>query len=83
MAQSSRLTVSAYHYFIQRVIASTGYISPRGDNGTGAERQMERLTEEGVEVTDMGGNGVTINGRGGRYRVSLAQYGWFPESLAT
>jgi hypothetical protein len=44
---------------------------------------MERLTEEGVEVTDMGGNGVTTNGRGGRYRVSLAQYGWFPESLAT
>lgn len=65
----------------KRVIASNGYISPRGDSGLGADRQMERLREEGVEVIDIGGNGVVINGRGGRYRVSIAQFGWFPEQL--
>jgi methylated-DNA-protein-cysteine methyltransferase-like protein len=65
----------------QRVIASNGYISPRGDGSLGAARQMERLREEGVEVVDMGGNGVVVNGRGGRYRVSIAQFGWFPEEL--
>lgn len=65
----------------QRVIASNGYISPRADSGLGADRQMERLRDEGVEVVDMGGNGVVVNGRGGRYRVSIAQFGWFPEGL--
>lgn len=43
---------------------------------------MERLREEGVEVVDMGGNGVVVNGRGGRYRVSTAEFGWFPDSIA-
>lgn len=59
------------------MIGSTGYISPRGDSGLGAERQMERLREEGVEVDDGGGGGVGVRG-GGRFRVDLKRFGWFP-----
>lgn len=64
----------------QRVIGSTGFISPRGDDGHGAERQAERLREEGVEVTDVGGAGVGVRG-GGRLRVDMKVYGWFPEVI--
>lgn len=62
----------------QRVIGSTGYISPRGDSGLGAERQMERLREEGVEAVDVGAGGVGTRG-GGRFRVDVKRFGWFPE----
>jgi methylated-DNA-protein-cysteine methyltransferase-like protein len=62
------------------VIGSTGFISPRGDDGHGAERQAERLREEGVEVTDAGGAGVGVRG-GGRLRVDMKVYGWFPEEV--
>lgn len=64
----------------QRVIASSGAISDRGDGGEGARRQAERLREEGVEVSDALGGGVSVNdpryGTGGALRVSLATYGW-------
>ena len=57
----------------QRVISSAGLISPRGDSGLGVARQRGRLEAEGVTV-------VTLAGSGGE-KVSLAEYGWFPETL--
>lgn len=64
----------------QRVISSAGAISDRGDGGEAARRQADRLREEGVEVTDALGGGVsTATHRGGgigSLRVSLATYGW-------
>ncbi|CAO1637966.1 unnamed protein product [Parajaminaea phylloscopi] len=66
----------------QRVIGASGSISERGDDGHGAARQAERLRLEGVEVNDTLGEGVRTHAlSGGRYRVSLATYGWFPESV--
>lgn len=56
----------------QRVLSASGKISPRGDAGEGALRQQVALEGEGVEVVNDEGLG----------RVSLAQYGWFPEAVA-
>jgi alkylated DNA nucleotide flippase Atl1 len=56
----------------QRVLASTGQISSRGDGGPGAQRQREALEAEGVEVT---------GGIGELGRVKLSEWGWFPESF--
>ncbi|KAE8270925.1 hypothetical protein A4X09_0g1407 [Tilletia walkeri] len=61
----------------QRVIGAGGIISERGDGGQGASRQAQALQAEGVEVTEAAGAGV---GTGGRWRVSIATYGWFPET---
>ncbi|KAJ3852822.1 MGMT family protein [Lentinula lateritia] len=55
-----------------RVISSSGVISSRGPNTTGAERQRQALEEEDVEVTV---------GRTGEFRVDLKSYGWFPDRL--
>lgn len=56
-----------------RVINSSGGISDRGDGGQAATRQAERLREEGVQVNE---------GQAGLgWKVSLARYGWFPESV--
>ncbi|CAO1614504.1 unnamed protein product [Sympodiomycopsis kandeliae] len=69
----------------QRVIGSSGAISDRGDGGEAARRQADRLREEGVEVTDAMGGGVSTATHGaggiGNLRVSLATYGWFPVSV--
>lgn len=57
----------------QRVVNSKGGISPRGDSGLGAGRQVERLRAEGVEVTE---------GRGAEEAtVDFSQCGWFPNDL--
>ncbi|PWN99999.1 DNA binding methylated-DNA--cysteine S-methyltransferase [Tilletiopsis washingtonensis] len=61
----------------QRVLSSSGAISPRGDDGGGARAQAERLRGEGVEVIEPPGISA--------YRVSLAPaagYAWFPATLA-
>ncbi|OZJ05846.1 hypothetical protein BZG36_00889 [Bifiguratus adelaidae] len=74
----------------QRVVNHKGYISPRGDNGTGARRQAERLREEDVEVMEIdtvgieaghgaGGAGWVFQGGGGR--IDLGRYGWFPSQV--
>ena len=41
---------------------------------------MQRLQEEGVEVMDVGGGGVGTRG-GGRFRVDVKRFGWFPETM--
>lgn len=69
---------------IQRVIASNGTISPRGDQNLGAQRQRDALIAENVEVADLMGAGVGVEnfgvrGGGGRYKVDLRRYGWFPD----
>ena len=52
----------------QRVVNSKGGISPRGDNGLGAARQVAKLRHEGVEVVD---------GRAGEESwVDLSTFGW-------
>jgi methylated-DNA-protein-cysteine methyltransferase-like protein len=57
----------------QRVVNAKGGISPRGDGGAGAARQVNKLRAEGVEVHD---------GRAGDESwVDLAAYGWFPRHL--
>ncbi|KAG8872262.1 hypothetical protein FRB97_007820 [Tulasnella sp. 331] len=56
----------------QRVISSAGTISSRGPGTNGAARQRVALEAEGVEVT---------NGRTGEFRVNLAEFGWFPDSI--
>ncbi|QRV95773.1 DNA-binding methylated-DNA-cysteine S-methyltransferase [Ceratobasidium sp. AG-Ba] len=56
----------------QRVIASNGTISSRGPGTTGADRQRQALEAEGVQV---GTPGMA----GGLARVSLGEYGWFPD----
>ncbi|KAH0582145.1 hypothetical protein H2248_011799 [Termitomyces sp. 'cryptogamus'] len=53
-----------------RVIGSSGMISSRGPGTQGAQRQMDALVAEGVEVTD---------GQNGDMRVNFRQWGWFPE----
>ncbi|KAK0543207.1 Alkyltransferase-like protein 1 [Tilletia horrida] len=60
----------------QRVVGAGGVISERGDGGQGAHRQAQALRDENVEVTEAAGMGV---GTGGRWRVSMATYGWFPD----
>lgn len=49
-----------------------GEISSRGPGTTGAHRQRDALALEGVEVHE---------GSGGKLRVSLREYGWFPERV--
>ena len=57
----------------QRVVNSKGGISPRGDDGTAANRQAERLRAEGVEVKP---------GRGAEeMTVDFSRCGWFPDEL--
>ncbi|CED85137.1 mgmt family protein [Phaffia rhodozyma] len=58
----------------QRVIASSGTISFRGDDGGGAVRQREALESEGVVVTAVPAN-VALGGG----KVSFSEFGWFPE----
>lgn len=57
----------------QRVINSKGGISPRADGGLAASRQVEKLREEGVEVTDP--RGVE------EAHVDFGEFGWFPSRL--
>jgi methylated-DNA-protein-cysteine methyltransferase related protein len=57
----------------QRVINSKGGISARGDGGLAANRQVQSLRDEGVEVTE--GRGIE------EAHVDLGQYGWFPARL--
>lgn len=65
---------------IQRVISSSGYISPRGDNGLSVQRQRDALMMEGVEVVTVSGGGVRVEVRGGgKERVDLKRFGWFPD----
>lgn len=58
----------------QRVVNGKGGISPRGDSGLGAARQVQELRNEGVTVNDQG-NGLA------EPWVDLNQWGWFPDSL--
>ncbi|KAB5590531.1 DNA-binding methylated-DNA-cysteine S-methyltransferase [Ceratobasidium theobromae] len=55
-----------------RVIASSGTISSRGPGTSGADRQRVALLAEDVQVNTPGPGG-------GLMRVSLAEYGWFPD----
>ncbi|ETN42929.1 uncharacterized protein HMPREF1541_02087 [Cyphellophora europaea CBS 101466] len=57
----------------QRIINSKGGISARGDNGLAASRQVQRLRDEGVQVTDARGIEEA--------HVDLGSYGWFPSRL--
>ena len=57
----------------QRVINSKGGISPRGDGGLAANRQVAKLRGEGVEVTD--GRGIE------EAHVDFSRFGWFPDRL--
>lgn len=57
----------------QRIINSKGGISARGDGGLAANRQVQRLREEGVEVTE--GRGME------EAHVDFGRYGWFPARL--
>jgi methylated-DNA-protein-cysteine methyltransferase related protein len=67
------------HYFHgnnvpwQRVINSKGGISPRGDGGLAANRQVVKLRQEGVQVTDARGAEEA--------HVDFGQFGWFPSRL--
>ena len=57
----------------QRVINSKGGISSRGDGGLAANRQVIKLREEGVEVTDARGIEEA--------HIDFSQFGWFPSRL--
>lgn len=57
----------------QRVINSKGGISARGDAGLAANRQVEKLRAEGVEVVD--GRGIE------EAHVDFGRFGWFPDRL--
>ena len=57
----------------QRVVNAKGGISPRGDSGLGANRQMSKLRAEGVIVTD--GRGLE------EATVDFGACGWFPDIL--
>ena len=57
----------------QRVVNSKGGISPRGDGGLAANRQVERLRSEGVEVEE--GRGASES------TVDFSRFGWFPDEL--
>ncbi|EPQ27209.1 uncharacterized protein PFL1_05132 [Pseudozyma flocculosa PF-1] len=70
----------------QRVIASSGAISDRGDGGEAAARQAQRLRQEGVAVSEGRGGGVSTHLAGhanpnAKWRVSLAEFGWFPDQV--
>lgn len=53
-------------------MALPGEISSRGPGTTGAQRQRDALALEGVEVHE---------GGGGKLRVNVREYGWFPEEV--
>jgi methylated-DNA-protein-cysteine methyltransferase related protein len=57
----------------QRVINAKGGISERGDSGLAANRQVQKLRDEGVEVTE--GRGID------QAHVDFGQFGWFPSRL--
>lgn len=57
----------------QRVINSKGGISPRGDGGSAAQRQVQALRAEGIEVNDARGLDEAT--------VDLSRFGWFPDDL--
>jgi methylated-DNA-protein-cysteine methyltransferase-like protein len=62
------------------VISSAGCISPRGDGGLSVQRQREALLAEGVQVVAVAGAGAGVNRYGGgKEKVDLERYGWFPE----
>jgi methylated-DNA-protein-cysteine methyltransferase-like protein len=64
------------------VISSSGFVSPRGDNGLSVQRQREALIAEGVEVNTVTGGGLSVNSHGGgKEKIDLKRYGWFPESV--
>jgi methylated-DNA-protein-cysteine methyltransferase related protein len=58
----------------QRVVNAKGGISPRGDGGSGALRQVQSLRTEGVVVNDEG-NGIA------EAWVDLGRWGWFPTKI--
>jgi methylated-DNA-protein-cysteine methyltransferase related protein len=58
----------------QRVVNAKGGISPRGDGGLGASRQVQQLRREGVVVNDQG-NGIA------EAWVDLGRWGWFPARI--
>src|SRR5271170_3824908 len=57
----------------QRVVNAKGGISPRGDGGLAAARQVARLRAEGVTVNDARGVEEPW--------VDLGTWGWFPKYL--
>lgn len=57
----------------QRVVNSKGGISSRGDDGLGANRQAERLRQEGVEVQEA--RGIE------ELHIDFGRFGWFPSRL--
>lgn len=57
----------------QRVVNSKGGVSPRGDGGAAAGRQVERLRAEGVDVDDARGLDEAT--------VDFSRFGWFPDEL--
>ena len=57
----------------QRVVNAKGGISPRGDGGSAANRQAQKLREEGVEVDEARG----VEER----HVDFSRFGWFPTQL--
>lgn len=58
-----------------RIIGSSGQISHRGDDGQGAQRQLERLTAEGVVLTAGGRVDWTTWGWDGIVQEGLASQG--------
>ncbi|RMZ88108.1 hypothetical protein DV736_g4665, partial [Chaetothyriales sp. CBS 134916] len=57
----------------QRIINSKGGISPRGDSGLAANRQVAKLRAEGIEVIE--GSGLEES------HVDFSRFGWFPDRL--
>ena len=58
----------------QRVVNAKGGVSPRGDGGAGAARQIQTLRNEGITVNDPG-NGLS------EAWIDMEQWGWFPDEL--
>lgn len=58
----------------QRVVNAKGGISPRGDGGLGANRQVQSLRSEGIQVHDQT-NQIAESW------VDLGRCGWFPSSI--
>jgi methylated-DNA-protein-cysteine methyltransferase related protein len=58
----------------QRVVNAKGGISPRGDGGSGANRQVQALRREGILVNDQ-------TTQIAESWVDLGRYGWFPSRI--
>ena len=58
----------------QRVVNAKGGVSPRGDGGAGAARQIQSLRNEGITVNDQG-NGLS------EAWIDMDRWGWFPDRL--